>query len=106
MLAKFFFFVSTLVSVSAVTLKTRTPNEDGFMHPWDQGLENDNDEIDLHAAISEDDAPDTRESLYAPAHEDIGLEKADDESLNWKIGNRKIKVVHDNSEAYDNSDMW
>lgn len=78
------------------------PAGEGFMHPWHQSLENDDHEINLHAAVSEDDVPDT--NVYPD--DDIELEKADDQALNWHHGNRKVKIVRPKHRVYENEDMW
>lgn len=99
MLARAIFF-ALFATVSAIKLH---PSE-GFMHPWDRdSLENEDGEVDLHAAIDESDAPDP--TSYG-ADEDEALEVANEHALNWKRGHEKIKVVHSPEEDYDNRDLW
>lgn len=100
MLSKFFVAVlAYAIGSEAVTLKN--VGETGFMHPWENTLENEDHEIDLHAAISEDDAPEPD----AYPGENIAIEKANEEMTRWH-NTAPIKVRHLPTERYDNRDLW
>jgi len=101
MLSKLFFVLA--VAVSAVTFRPQGEPQSGFTAPWmAQTMENDDDEVDLHAVVSDDDVPDPT----VHQGEDIELEQADDEALKFHIGHRQLKMEPAKDKDLQNEDLW
>jgi len=93
---------TSLLQMKMTTRRASLPRDQGFSHPWDRDMIDDEGELDIHAV---DDASDEVDSNHYVG-ENEKREQINEQVTHWRQSPRHPVIVHAKSAHFKNNDLW